>query len=246
MSENKESLLRRIRALAAKTTSNGCTESEAMSAAALLARLVDKYGLTPDDLAAPLERLTEEAVKQDMKMTCNSLYAVDVAKYCDCEAFRRKKLDKKHDLVFFGTEVDVLLAKYIMALLATANQSGFRDYILNRPFVISPGSSKVSMNRERRNFNIGFAERISTRLIQMKIERNTEVDQNSGLSNSSLVVVKNKLVTEEFARRYNINFTNRSVSYQINEHAYNAGNAHAANVAINAGVGDTPPRLRIK
>src|SRR5271157_4816145 len=61
--EKRDSLLRRIRALAAKTVAAGCTESEALAASSLLARLVDKYGFTFADIDEPLEAFTESSLK---------------------------------------------------------------------------------------------------------------------------------------------------------------------------------------
>jgi hypothetical protein len=40
----------RIRALAEKTTSNGCTEAEALSAAEMVGRLLERYALTMEEV----------------------------------------------------------------------------------------------------------------------------------------------------------------------------------------------------
>ena len=40
----------RIRALAEKTTSNGCTEAEALSAAEMVGRLLERYALTMEQV----------------------------------------------------------------------------------------------------------------------------------------------------------------------------------------------------
>ena len=51
--QQKDELARvktRIRALAEKTTSNGCTEAEALSAAEMVGRLLERYALTMEQI----------------------------------------------------------------------------------------------------------------------------------------------------------------------------------------------------
>jgi hypothetical protein len=61
---NRESLLDKIRALLAKTTANGCTESEMLAALAKARAMRDAYAITDDELqlardeAAVLTRTT--------------------------------------------------------------------------------------------------------------------------------------------------------------------------------------------
>jgi len=122
---NRADILRRIRGLLAKTTGNGCTESEALAAASLLAKLVDKYGFTPIDLEEPMEKLTEILVSA--KGASPALhYAVAVSEYCDCPVLNRKS---SGTLVFFGTEVDSMLAEYLMSLLSHAHTTGWKAYL---------------------------------------------------------------------------------------------------------------------
>jgi hypothetical protein len=47
---NRESLLRRIRGLLQKTTENGCTEEEALSALALARSMMDSYEIDESEL----------------------------------------------------------------------------------------------------------------------------------------------------------------------------------------------------
>ena len=46
----RSALLDKISALLAKTQHNGCTEAEALAAAELAQKLMDKYGLSPAEL----------------------------------------------------------------------------------------------------------------------------------------------------------------------------------------------------
>jgi len=62
MTSEREKIAARIRALRAKTVENGCTEDEAIAAAEMLARLLEKYNLTLEEAelrASPFEKHTE-------------------------------------------------------------------------------------------------------------------------------------------------------------------------------------------
>ena len=49
-----ETILQKIRAMLNRTTANGCTEAEAMTAAAMVAKLMDRYNLSDADVLAGL------------------------------------------------------------------------------------------------------------------------------------------------------------------------------------------------
>jgi len=232
---NRSGILRRIRGLMAKTTGNGCTESEALAAASLLAKLVDKYGFTPIDMEEPLEKLTETLVSA--KGASPSLrFAMAVAAYCDCKVFNRKSTN---ELVFFGQEVDSLLAGYLMSLLSHANETGWKAYLkAERAAGLQAGKSSKQKTLDRVSYNLGFGRTVTDRLRDMKVERSATVDTESGRAGGALVLVKNAVVTEEYAKRYATKPARRTrFSYQAESSAYGAGQSNGRNVAINAGIG---------
>ena len=236
--ENRTAILRRIRALAAKTMNNGCTESEALAAASLLARLVDKYGFTPADLDEPLEALTEASMDVKRTMSGNQHFALSIANFCDCKVFyRAAKFGNEKEIVFFGHETDVLMCRYMMDLLGTANESGFKAFISEKKAAADGRKiNRKEVNADRRGFDWGMASRIKARLEAMKADRNGAVDETTGNAGSALVVVKNAAVEAEYAKRYNLR-TKSTPARRANLGAYNAGQVHGDRVAINAGVG---------
>jgi Protein of unknown function (DUF2786) len=241
MTENKTAILRRIRALAAKTVENGCTEEEAFSAAALLAKLVDKYGFTPADIDEPLEKLTESVIRTG-QARAKEWFAVNVAAYCDCEVFMRRLDTNKKELVFFGLETDVLMCNYIMAILERANETGFKAYLMQQKLEAAHGHKKSTKEiyHDRKAFDAGMANRVNARLKEMKSARNATVDETTGKSGGALVLVKNAAVTEEFAKRYRTKTASkRGTRVNHNGGAYAAGQQHGNSVAINRGVGAT-------
>ena len=52
----------RIQALAEKTVSNGCTEAEAMAAAEMVGRLLERYALSMEEIDVREERCVQIAV----------------------------------------------------------------------------------------------------------------------------------------------------------------------------------------
>lgn len=235
--ENKTAILRRIRALAAKTVANGCTESEALAAAALFAKLVDKYGFTAADMSDPMEVLTEATVAANKQTKGRDWFALSIAEYCDCRVFRRSKLDETKELVFFGTEADSLMCQYLMDVLGRANETGFKRFLMEEKLAAGAGFKKTTKQRndDRRAFDIGMSHRVKDRLQEMKRARNATVDESTGKTGGALVVVKNAAVTEEFAKRYQVKANNRRTKYNAGS-AYAAGQAHGSSVAINRGV----------
>ena len=233
----REDILRRIRALAAKTVKNGCTEAEALAAAAVMAKLVDRYGFTQADIDAPLEELTEMTIRATRTANGHELFAVAVSEYCDCKVFRRERDMGGYELVFFGTEPDTLMCGYLMALLGTANKAGLKSYM-----AAFPGLDAKRKRLVTRSFDAGMASRIRDRLREMKAARNKEGE--NGQTGGALVAVKDARVTEEFAKRYRTRKrANRSRTCHLG--AYSAGAEAGARVSINPGAGATGSRSMI-
>ena len=239
--ENKTAILRRIRALAAKTVENGCTEEEAFSAAALLARLVDKYGFSPADINEPAEKLTEAKIRSTANARAKEWFAMAVASYCDCEVMMRRLDTNNRELVFFGMETDVLMCGYIMSILERANETGFKAFLVQEKINSPYGMKKTPKDiyHDRKAFDAGMASRVNARLKEMKNSRNATVDETTGQAGGALVVVKNAVVSEAFAEKYKLKFRKASTKISRNSTAYASGQRQGDSVAINRGVGSS-------
>src|ERR1700760_2611338 len=106
-----EKLHTRIQALRAKTIDNGCTEAEALSAAAKVAELLDRYDLSLTDIElrnAPCERrIYETHLKK--RIPLDDCIGAIVA-FCDCRVWREKNPAGEAHYVFFGLVSDVEVA----------------------------------------------------------------------------------------------------------------------------------------
>jgi Protein of unknown function (DUF2786) len=80
-----DNLKTRIQGLRAKTTDNGCTEAEALLAAAKVAELLDRYDLSLTDVEfrdAPCERREYETHRKKRTPLDDCIGAI--ANFCDC------------------------------------------------------------------------------------------------------------------------------------------------------------------
>src|ERR1700679_3761898 len=101
----------RIQGLRAKTTDNGCTEAEALMAAAKVAELLDRYDLSLTDVEirdAPCERRAYETRAKKRIPLDDCVGAI--AKFCDCRVWRDKNPAGEARYVFFGLSADVEVA----------------------------------------------------------------------------------------------------------------------------------------
>src|SRR5256885_439383 len=112
MSGQLDGLKARIQALRAKTIENGCTESEALAAAAKVAELLDRYDLSLTDIEireTPCEQRAFETQRKKRVPLDGCVGAI--ALFCDCRVWREKNAGGEARYVFFGLRTDVEVAQ---------------------------------------------------------------------------------------------------------------------------------------
>jgi hypothetical protein len=100
----------RIKALTEKTVSNGCTEAEAMSAAEMVGRLLERYALTMDEI----EIRAEQCVQLKIPLGGQRRRPIDgcvpaIARFCECKVWLNRT-EFGPCYVFFGFEPDTAIA----------------------------------------------------------------------------------------------------------------------------------------
>jgi hypothetical protein len=76
----------RIKALAEKTISNGCTEAEAIAAAEMVGRLLERYALTMDEIEVREERCVQVEVQiGGQRRRPVDCCVTAIARFCDCK-----------------------------------------------------------------------------------------------------------------------------------------------------------------
>src|ERR1700675_3702955 len=185
----------RIQALRAKTIDNGCTEDEALSAAAKVAELLDRYGLSLTDVEirdAPCER-------REYETYCKKRVPLDdcigaIANFCDCRVWREKNQAGETRYVFFGLRSDIEVAHYLTELIDTAVRSELGRYK-------TPPDYRRFRHKERHmanaSFALGMVASIADKLTAMKAGR----DEANSSNGRDLVVLKTAIVDSELEKR---------------------------------------------
>lgn len=229
----RQSVIRRVIGLMAKTTQAGCTEEEAMAAANLASKLMAEYELGLSDI-----QLKEQANCQEGSVNTgfksdgqNSLLTVKAIGYLtDTKVWSALRGNHLH-VVFFGFETDVIIAKYIFAIIDRAmNYATVRHAHFYEGFNSLPRARQHQLND---SFQAGMVSRICDRLLQMKHDRNKEASD----SGRSLVVVKASMVEEEF-RKTSICLINKKAprSKKMDGEAFASGLIAGDKVEFNSGI----------
>ena len=114
----------RIQGLRSKTTDNGCTEAEALLAAAKVAELLDRHDLSLTDVEirdARCERREYETYRKKRIPLDDCVGAI--ANFCDCRVWREKNQAGEARYVFFGLRSDIEVAHYLTELIDNAVRS---------------------------------------------------------------------------------------------------------------------------
>ena len=226
-----DKLRTRIQGLRAKTIDNGCTEGEALSAAAKVAELLDRYDLSLTDVEireAPCEeRVYETHLKKRIPLDeCVGA----IAAFCDCRVWREKNAAGEARFVFFGLRSDVEVAHYLTELIDGAVRAELGRYKMSADY-------KRFRHQERHlanaSFTLGMCASIADRLTTMKAERDGVI-QSSG---RGLVVLKAAVVDTELEKLgLKLRTVQEGPGRMISPMAYDAGGAAGESVALNPGI----------
>jgi hypothetical protein len=183
MTDNRDSLLDKIRALLSKTTANGCTEEEYLSALAKARGLMDAYEVTAADLQLAKEEgaiFRKEPPGTNDPHSIKSNLCTAVALFTDCRAWREHR-DKGRALVFCGLVADVRYATWLLDHLANFVKSELAEFLMRDHRI--GGERRAVIN----GFVLGIAGRISDRLNELcKPAASVKPTAN----NNALIVVK--------------------------------------------------------
>jgi hypothetical protein len=228
---NLDKLKSRIEALRAKTIANGCTEDEAMSAAAKVAELLDRYDLSLSDVEIRDEQCQKIAFETWRKKRIPLDGCVGaIADFCDCRVWREKNELGTLRYVFFGLRSDVAVAHYLTDLIDLAVRTEQGNYKNSAEYRRFRHNQRHLANA---SFAMGMIASIACKLTAMKVGRDA-VNRSTG---RDLVVVKTAVVEAEMAK-LDLNLRSvRSTGRMVAMDAYDAGSAAGAALAINPGIG---------
>ncbi len=207
----------RIRALAEKTTSNGCTEAEALSAAEMVGRLLERYALTMEQVdlrEAPCIQLEVHAGGQRRRPVDGCVVAI--ARFCDCKVWlTRGELGVTY--VFFGLETDAMLGRYLFDVVAMALRTELAGFKMRNPRL-----RDVGLRRAGESFQHGMVARIAARLTADHAEREASIATQRA-TGTALMLIKHAIVEEAFAATQTRLVANRRSARRIVRSAYQDG-----------------------
>jgi hypothetical protein len=199
----------RIRALAARTVERGCSEAEALAAAQKVGELLEVYGLTMSEV----DLRQEICVQREIVFTGPRLQALATI-FLPIIALTETKgwMVGRGTFVFYGLEHDMLMAEYLMQLVARAVDHEEAAYRASAAYQ----RSRVTAQNRLRSFRYGFADRVSRRIEELAAHRRaTEVAAHGPASTgTSLVLVKEAMIAEGFRGlgiRLRTSYTTRTV-----------------------------------
>jgi hypothetical protein len=217
-----DKLKTRIQGLRAKTLENGCTEAEALLAAAKVAELLDRYDLSLRDVEirhAPCERRAYVADRKKRVPLDECIGAI--ASFCDCRVWRERNAMKEARYVFFGLSSDIEVAHYLTELIDNAVRSELGRFKTSAAYRQFRHQERHVANA---SFALGMVASIADKLAAMKVERD-RIKHGSG---RDLVVLKAAVVDAELAKLDLQLREASSVTRMVSPTAYDAGGAAGA------------------
>ncbi len=218
----------RIKALAEKTVANGCTEAEAMSAAEMVGRLLERYALTMDEI----EVRTARCVQVEVQLGSRRRRPIDrcvpaIARFCDCKVWlapaARPDPEDPYKLIagiryiFFGFETDASLAAFLFAVIDRAIETELARFKGSNPRLRAQ-----QLRQATASFQHGVAARVAARLDVMHDEREAAVHAQRA-TGRALMLVKQTIVDDAF-RQTDIRLVSiRSVGRRVVSSAYREG-----------------------
>jgi hypothetical protein len=230
---HREAVSRRIRALLNKTVENGATEEETISAAEKARALMDQYHLSMTDIEFKAEPVADVSFDRRLKSkTAPADYCTKgIEKYCGVRMWRTHT-GSSIKIRVLGLKGDAEMAQWLYEMIEGAVWAQANVYLRTelKSLDLTPKQKRDACW----SFELGMAQRVNDRLIAMAQALEPVAKTASG---SALVVVRNAVVDEAFAK-LNLRFTGR-VSGMSNRDfaAYGSGHAAGDRVNLNRPVG---------
>ena len=227
----------RIKALADKTVSNGCTEAEAMAAADMVGRLLERYALS----MAEIDVREERCVQVEVPIGGKQRRPIDgcvtsIARFCDCKVWvSRNSMTPSY--VFFGFEADTALASYLFKVIDRAMRTELTTFREAHPRLAG-----VSLRSASKSFQQGMAARLADRLNEMHRERDASVAAQRS-TGTALILVKHQVVEEAF-RQTEVRLVSAGrLNHARRNGAFRQGLVAGSRVNLNRPVGETARSL---
>lgn len=220
----RDSIAAKIRALLAKTVENGCTEQEAVAAAAVAARLLAEHDLTVDEVElrsnpfAQARHVEPDEVGERLWRPASA-----ISELTHTKLWQTPQGVVPVGFTFFGFDHEVEIATYLLAICGRAMRTGVErldaDLALRRP---------EYRRSRRRAFLDGMADALARRIRALV----PPIAPGTGL-----VVLRKELVEAAAeAKGIRTRTINSRPNHDLDD-AYSLGEAAGELVQLNPGVG---------
>jgi len=262
---DRRKLIEKVRALLQKTAENGCTEGEAMAAAAKAAELMAQFDLTMTDVEIGATECTERPMAAPARDHPIQWVLTAVAHFTDTRVWLSKqphfaqapqtdlfghasrgRTEWLAEYVFFGFEPDVEVAHYLVDICKTAMDRGAADF--RASFGARPkdawtsdfqfgqsGHGKWNPDRECARQLSSFLTGMAVSMAKTLRTLKDEQRRKTSGSGRDLVVVKGAVVEREMEARGIRLDSGRSRAFADGA-GYEAGRDAGRRVSFNAGV----------
>jgi len=212
MSDERSSLIEKIKALLAKTIDAGCTEAEAEIALAKASAMMEVYQISPADLELTKQEKAVLAAIPIGKNHIASMLSLAVAGFTHTEAWQGDK-----EIKFCGLPVDVDFATFLLRSLRSFTEREMVDYLARTPH--ERRQTRALIN----GFSIGCCRRISARLADLTERAKSPAGVPS--TGNALAVVQNAAI-DAYKAEHGIHLRSRRASSVVSNHdAHGAGRA---------------------
>lgn len=234
--EQRKKLRETIAALKAKTTGNGCTEAEAMTAAEKVAELLSKHGVTD---AGQLE-FEQVSVDIGRRTVVDNLWS-QVAVFCHCKLWYRGD-GRRWAVVYFGRWNDTAVAEYLHGLLERHIKESTKAFQKTKEY--TRRRSPRTKREATKAFQEGLVSALANKLWAIQWRRVPKVE---GTNHQALVLSPLGAVEAEL-ERMNIQFSGKPLApvkgaSKNFDNEKGSGAAAARHIDINAAMNATRPSV---
>jgi hypothetical protein len=236
MTDNREAMLDKVRALLNKTKENGCTEAEELAALAKARAMIDAYEITDAEL-----KLTKEegaVMRKEPPGTADPWLIKywltgSVSEFCNCEGYRERNTGS---LVFVGVRSDAQFATWLLDHLQAFVLSAMVEHLAH----------DTSYGQQRRIVQNSFAKGCCVRIAQ-RLKEIMAASNAAQVSNGrALMVLKNQLVKDRLEKEGIKLRKGRASSSSIDPFAFAAGKAAGDRASFGRPVQGAASVLRLK
>lgn len=194
--ENLEKIKARIRALLAKTESNGATKAEAEAALAKATELMTQYMINEADIADNKRKFITKTCLVMGGMEDVTRLAPNLCELFSCQHFYTRKAHSRQidKLYYFGTEMDVDCCIYFTNLISNTL---FNEIIKYRK---TPKYWELAKSHSpqaiKKDFQNGFIIGVGSKIEDLIQEKKSNVIKSTG---KDLVLVKDQEVKDAFS-----------------------------------------------